>query len=150
MNLKQNQKGFTIVELLIVIVVIAILAAISIVAFTGIQQRGRDSGRASDVSNIVKALTAYVTDEPGAPNNGGGGVWPADAAAAVTALNNYSAANLSSEITSKLTLGAAPTGSTPDQYSYIPCTTGGTVTGAEIGYWKENGGAPEEVVAGNC
>ena len=45
MNLKTS-KGFTIVELLIVIVVIAILAAISIVAYTGVQNRARNSAAA--------------------------------------------------------------------------------------------------------
>lgn len=57
--MKRNMSGFTIVELLIVIVVIAILAAISIVAYTGIQARARDSTRASDASQIKKALLAY-------------------------------------------------------------------------------------------
>ena len=37
MGWQRNSKGFTIVELLIVIVVIAILAALTIVAFNGIQ-----------------------------------------------------------------------------------------------------------------
>lgn len=55
-------QGFTIVELLIVIVVIAILAAISIVAFNGIQERARDSQRKSDVATIVKALGLYQVD----------------------------------------------------------------------------------------
>jgi len=54
-----KQKGFTIVELLIVIVVIAILAAISIVAYNGIQQRGRDARRASDIGNIEKAIRRW-------------------------------------------------------------------------------------------
>lgn len=57
--MNQIKKGFTIVELLIVIVVIAILAAISIVAYNGIQQRARDSRRASDISNIEKAIRRW-------------------------------------------------------------------------------------------
>lgn len=51
--------AFTIVELLIVIVVIGILAAISIVAYNGIQSRARDAQRASDIAVIKKALLAY-------------------------------------------------------------------------------------------
>ena len=59
MSLQSNQKGFTIVELLIVIVVIAILAAISIVAYTGIQQRARNSSAFSLASQIAKKADAY-------------------------------------------------------------------------------------------
>ena len=57
-----KSRGFTIVELLIVIVVIAILAAITIVAYNGIQQRGRDTQRKSDVAMITKALRMYDVD----------------------------------------------------------------------------------------
>jgi type II secretion system protein G len=56
-----KQRGFTIVELLIVIVVIAILAAITIVAYNGIQGRALDSTRLSDLATIRKALEAYKT-----------------------------------------------------------------------------------------
>jgi type II secretion system protein G len=56
-----KQKGFTIVELLIVIVVIGILAAITIVAYNGIQGRARDSQRVADMQSIVKALELYKT-----------------------------------------------------------------------------------------
>lgn len=56
---KTKYAGFTIVELLIVIVVIAILAAIVIVAYNGIQARARDSLRIQDLKNIAKALEAY-------------------------------------------------------------------------------------------
>ena len=57
------QSGFTIVELLIVIVVIGILAAITIVAFNGVQTRGYDSRRTNDVAGIKKALEMYKVDE---------------------------------------------------------------------------------------
>ncbi len=56
---RANDAGFTIVELLIVIVVIAILAAISVVAYTGVQARARDSRRANDATSILKALEAH-------------------------------------------------------------------------------------------
>jgi general secretion pathway protein G len=45
-----KQTGFTIVELLIVIVVIGILAAITLVAYNGLQDRANDSARTSAVS----------------------------------------------------------------------------------------------------
>ncbi len=61
MNTQTNTKGFTIVELLIVIVVIAILAAISIVAYTGIQQRARNSSAFSLANQIAKKADVYYT-----------------------------------------------------------------------------------------
>lgn len=72
-----RQSGFTIVELLVVIVVIGILAAITIVAFNGIQNRARDTERKSDVAAVVRALNLYNIDngdyaEAGCGNNGTG------------------------------------------------------------------------------
>ena len=61
----QKQKGFTIVELLIVVVVIAILATITIVSFNGIQTRARDSARDVAVKNIQTALEMYKEDNNG-------------------------------------------------------------------------------------
>jgi type II secretion system protein G len=54
-----KQKGFTIVELLIVIVVIGILAAIVIMAYNGIQNRANDASVQTDLKNIGKALENY-------------------------------------------------------------------------------------------
>ena len=68
---KQKQSGFTIVELLIVIVVIGILAAITIVAYNGVQQRARDAQRKQDVATITKALELYYTDNGRYPNSSG-------------------------------------------------------------------------------
>lgn len=69
-------RGFTIVELLIVIVIIAILAAISIAAYNGIQDRAQTNKIASDLSHFTKAIQAarsnsgevalrYVTNSTG-------------------------------------------------------------------------------------
>ncbi len=61
---KENkQKGFTIVELLIVIVVIGILAAIVIVTFTGVQKKARDADRKSDVNGIAAQAEVYYGQE---------------------------------------------------------------------------------------
>lgn len=68
--MKKGGAGFTIVELLIVIVVIAILAAITIVAFNGVQDRARLSsamayaGQVSRSPDILNAV-AYYTFEQG-------------------------------------------------------------------------------------
>lgn len=53
----KKANAFTIVELLIVIVVIAILAAISVVAYTGIQERANKSKVKQDIAQIIKAIT---------------------------------------------------------------------------------------------
>lgn len=56
---KNKQNGFTIVELLIVVVVIAILAAITIVSFNGIQTRAKNVQLVSAVNEYTKGLLAY-------------------------------------------------------------------------------------------
>lgn len=62
--------GFTIVELLIVIVVIAILAAISTVAYRGIQERARASEVSSALAQAKKKLELYNVDHSTYPTTG--------------------------------------------------------------------------------
>lgn len=66
----RKQSGFTIVELLIVIVVIAILAAITIVAYNGVQQRANNSSIIGAASQAIKAITAYYAQEGSYPLGG--------------------------------------------------------------------------------
>lgn len=65
--MRAKQKGFTIVELLIVIVVIAILAAISVVAYNGIQQRAKLSTALSELSNLSKTVSVFQVDQSSQP-----------------------------------------------------------------------------------
>lgn len=58
-----KQKGFTIVELLIVVVIIAILAAMTIVAYNGIQNRAKTSAAQSAANTAIKKIEAYNADD---------------------------------------------------------------------------------------
>lgn len=68
MKWAKNKQGFTIVELLIVVVVIGILAAITIVAYNGITASARDAERLAEMKSIEKALELYHIDNGGYPN----------------------------------------------------------------------------------
>jgi len=63
-----NSSGFTIVELLIVIVVIAILAAISIVAYNGIQARAHDSVVENDLQAFAKKAQLFYAENDKYPS----------------------------------------------------------------------------------
>lgn len=69
MNLKHNNQGFTIVEMLIVIVVIGILATISVVTFNGVRDRANVARKEADISNIVKSAEIYRTINQGFPDS---------------------------------------------------------------------------------
>lgn len=83
-NTFRSPRGFTIVELLIVIVVIAILAAIVIVAYAGIQGRAADTAVQADLRNIATLLENY---------NATNGVYPNNSYAAVDGLGAHATQN---------------------------------------------------------
>lgn len=65
----QKNSGFTIVELLIVIVVVAILAAITIVAYSGIQNQAKDAIVKNDMNTVSKALEFFYVDNGRYPSS---------------------------------------------------------------------------------
>src|SRR5665648_1025044 len=63
----RKSSGFTIVDLLVVIVVIGILAAITIVSYTGISSKAVQASLQSDLSNAKKRLDIFYTDNGSYP-----------------------------------------------------------------------------------
>lgn len=75
---KQTNKGFTLVELLVVVAIIAILSVIGLTVFTGAQANARDARRKADIDAIANAIettrspgTVYYTSLPSTGFSGG-------------------------------------------------------------------------------
>ena len=139
MKLKTNNKGFTIVELLIVIVVIGILAAIAVVAYNGVTTRANDTKRESNARNIANALAVYNSENE---------AWPKDATEAKTFLSNTNnVAKVDSGVINSI--GTNPTADNKDTYGIETCSG----NGVKVVYWKATkrpAAGTETIVAGNC
>ena len=64
----RNQKGFTLIELMIVIAIIGILAAIAIPQFSSYRAKSFNSASLSDVRNLRTDLEAYYAEWGEYPN----------------------------------------------------------------------------------
>jgi prepilin-type N-terminal cleavage/methylation domain-containing protein len=62
-------RGFTIIELLVVIVIIGILAAITIVAYNGIQGRAQAAAASSALAQVSKKIALYAIDNSAYPTD---------------------------------------------------------------------------------
>jgi len=63
-KIKRKESGFTIVELLIVIVIIGILAAITIVSYNGITKRANTASAQSTANAVISKAEVYLADGP--------------------------------------------------------------------------------------
>jgi prepilin-type N-terminal cleavage/methylation domain-containing protein len=125
-SLKQRQSGFTIVELLIVIVIIGILATLVIVTFSGVQQRARDSERKTDINAIAGQLEAVYAKTGTYPtlaqlNDNADGGWQD-----VNEFRLDDKAFADPSNPSATDLGTAATSGTTATYGYVPTGCAGS------------------------
>lgn len=124
----RKDSGFTIVELLIVIVVIGILAAITIVSYTGITQKANTTKAQTNAVAVQKVAEAFNADN---------GYYPLNQAEMQGAL--ATTAQLPAGITVQATAPDATNGTTTIQY--VATGASGSVTSAVISYWDFTTGA---------
>jgi len=154
-NIKNTQKesGFTIVELLVVIVVIGILAAITIVSYIGISAKANSAASQSTANAVISKASAYNAEKGIWPTSYGllTGALPADS----WDLNNVSfvgtanlqalagvPANTSTVLFEVCGVGAAAAATS------AATVLAGTVTGLKVDYWKYETSVNQSYTAG--
>lgn len=71
MNAQQTTKGFTIIEVVLVLAIAGLILLMALVAWPALQSSQRDSARKNDVGSVASAVSTYVSNNKGKfPANG--------------------------------------------------------------------------------
>lgn len=133
----RSERGFTIVELLIVIVVIGILAAITIVSFNGVTAKANTSSAQSASVSTIKKAEAYNAEKTTYP------VLTTDLLSAAST-ETYNLTGVSFTATA-LTDGTKP--SSPSQIQFFKCAN---AAGLQVKYYNYSTNAWVTQVTGTC
>ena len=135
-----KNQGFTLVELLIVIVIIAILTVVSLVAYNGLQNQAKTSAAKSAADAVAKKAELYNTAKSSYPTGLGD---------ITNAANSGEPYYLDANTVNggSLTAGTPPTAGA-NTIEYVPCPTTGTATGAHVKYYNFSKDTVEERTIG--
>ncbi|MFI5212622.1 MAG: type IV pilin protein [Candidatus Saccharimonadales bacterium] len=142
----KKTSGFTIVELLIVIVVIGILAAITIVAYNGVQNRAKSASAQQAAANMISKSEAYNADDTTGAN--GYPLAPSLLTGAASSKTYYLAGV---DATTPLVAGTVP--AKPATVNFYTCngTIGVAGAGVKVEYFDySNPGTLKSVTAGDA
>lgn len=127
-RLGKNEEGFTLIELMVVVLIIAILIAIAIPTFLGAQNRARDRGAQSDLRNALTAAKTIATDAAGLFQVGTTAISATDLEAAEGALDYVAVA--SADTTSVgFVVSANADSTTNGQITFVKESASGTFFG---------------------
>ena len=164
-DIKTKDQGFTIVELLIVVVVIAILAAITIVSYNGITNRANASAAQSTAASLQKKAELFASDGPTATYprqlsdlTGTAAISNVTPAQTTTSANTWYVASNSINVTSSPAT-APTTANGKNTVQFQPCGTGGSSpytatasgfvpTGANIIWFDYQSNTPRTITIG--
>jgi len=124
-------RGFTLVELLIVIVIIGILAAITIISYNGVSSRARVAAVQADLKQDAQALEAYKVTNSAYPTSMSSAGIPASTNSTVGYFPSGTGGYCLQEVNGSTSYAITSTNQVPMQGD---CTTAGL-----IGWWKLNG-----------
>lgn len=121
----KSQKGFTIIELLIVIAIIAILAGLVLNNFQGAQAKARDTQRVTDVNNIHSKLEEYYNENNAYPQTFTAATFPGVDAESLNDPDGNGVV-INAAVADATAANAVADPDTTDEYLYIAWPTGCT------------------------